>query len=96
MYNLGDCLGTQNEHARLAMVRVGINIGTVMKATGVRVGGEGVLENLSLRLIRARNFSYPRLEKLYDFPMPTYRSDQEWCLPPAIWPVGIDIVPCEQ
>ena len=30
-------------------------------------------------LIRARNFSYPKLEEFNNLLVPIHRSDQEWC-----------------
>ena len=55
----------------LPVLIVGVYIRTAVKAANVHVCSEGILENLSWSLIRARKCSYPSFEKIYDFHMPT-------------------------
>jgi len=47
-------------------------------------------------LIHVGNCGRLKLEKPYNLPTPTYRSELEWGLAFVVWLVRIDIVPCEQ
>lgn len=51
-----------------------------------------MLEILSLSLIRARDYSCPRLGKRYHFCIPRYRIDLEWGFTLVVWTAGVDIV----
>ena len=53
------------------MLIVGIHIRAAVRAAKVLVCSEGILENLSLSSLQARNCIYPSLEKFYDFHMST-------------------------
>lgn len=94
--NLGYYKEAQSEERWVSVLIVGIYVRTTMKAADALVCSEGILEYFSLSSLRARNCSYPSLEKFNDFPMPTQRSDPEGGLTSAIGPDRIDIVPCEQ
>ena len=95
MGKLGACKGTLGENRDCADSGH-IYMKTVMEAFRVPVYSERALENLFLSLIQARDCSYSRLKKLYDFPILTPRSGLEWGLTLVVWPVGVDVVPCEQ
>ena len=69
---------------------------TVIEEASVLVCGEWMLRYHSLSLMRARDCSYPSLEKFYDFPMPTYRSGLERGLTLIVSYARVDIVPCKQ
>ena len=93
---LGDCKETQNEDGKFAALMVGIKVKTPVKAAKVLLCSQGIIEDLFLSSLQARNCIYPSLEKFNDFPMSTNRSGLEWGYTPAIGLVGIDIVPCEE
>ena len=75
---MGKLGGCKELRVRAGAVLIeGIYMRTVVEAASVLIYGEWMSRYHSLSLIRARECSYPSLEKFYDFPMPTYRSGLE-------------------